>query len=585
MVNGAAARADLVFGFVTYLEQREIGRHHIERAHPANVEFDQEADLRAGQSLNYPGDQLRRFAVCHSQCATGPSHDGTAGMDKAVDSGAVAAAVGRVAEANRLLGACAVEQRIWVQSIQHRDLEIAEVGQVRVVQCQPLAHNVQEAVQVVIAQVYGAIGQDGNACPHFLGLRQAVQAVVGDNEQPHVLQVLVHPTVGGGQVEQQGILQVLLELRVGRAAAAELAGLRSVPGQRVVSLQRLEDAQPCFIHQHRLPCAGQAAGLAQSVVDTPAEVETTLQVVDVGRLQRGILPAVGEGDDLALGGGQRAQRVGDEDVGGGGTAHGAEGEQFVELARPSVVGHAATGTQQQRHRHYADLDLASVRTVGIQPVALRAVEPVLRHDVLETVLAAPDGAFRREPVVRIGHLVGIVRGRVDVGRLPLELQCVDLSRRQFPLLPDGHAVELLPTGAAEVEGKGQPLPSVLARALRAGGFPPVVEVWPLWGETRGDGATLGEESVQSGYQARGGLTTGVHRGHGADQKRGGQFPQALFVAGTGTIGGGVGVGDVGQGSRPVAQLLLQEVERRLLGQCAAQARRRALVGGQFPPQQ
>jgi hypothetical protein len=136
-----------------------------------------------------------------------------------------------------------------------------------------------------------------------------------------------------------------------------------------------------------------------------------------------------------------------------------------------------------------------VTAIGIEAVTDRTIATILGHGL---GVGAFDPTGGGKPSIRVWYGFKLIGCRIDVGGLPIVLGGVDVPGGQGAILSDRDAVELLATGAAEVEGKGKSLPIVVDRAFRTHQLAAVIEMGPLLSQATGYGTTLGEEGMKLG---------------------------------------------------------------------------------------
>ena len=433
--------------------------------------------------------------------------------------------------------------------------------------------------RVIVAPIGVEIGQGGDAAPGGRIRSELVQAAIAHLDQPDVFQVLMQAPVGALQLLDGQVGQVLLIALVRVGVLTVGAFLVAIARQQAVALLHREERGASVTQVER------PARFDQGTVERPAEGDAPLQRVDVRRLQRGVLAVVGERDQLAFGRRQLGQDVADQHVGGGGAAHRAVGEQFVELGGLAGVVDTARRTHQQRLVNNRDVVAPCVVTLPVQPVAGGTIGSVF-GDRLAVALAHPAG--RGQPVLGQGHIRRVEAAGVQVGRRPLML-AVHFVSHQAAITLNGHAVELLPARAAEVEREGGRIGSALGRTGCAGAIPAVVEVGvavAIQVQARTDAAPLREERMQLGHEPAAQRPVSVrdlcdHPG----QQRGLDLATTGEQIGSRSVVLAVGLGQRAEIPAAARQPVLDSHGGRLPAQQRAEPRGRGLVVVQRPAEQ
>ncbi len=226
---------------------------------------------------------------------SGPGHQRRTGMGEAIDDGFTRSRLEFVAEADGSLRANVLKEGGGVQFFQNCGFKLAEVKQNVVVEGQAFAYNIQESVQIVVAPVNIQPGQYRHLAPDFFGRSEPVQTIVAHSHQPDILQILVQAAMRGLQVQQGGKAQIVPVFSIRIALPPKPARLPAIARQHARRLHSLVQPQPQIGANRQ-----RNSGLAQGVVQRPPKLNAVLQAVKVGGLQRGILPVIAEGNELAL---------------------------------------------------------------------------------------------------------------------------------------------------------------------------------------------------------------------------------------------------------------------------------------------
>ncbi len=392
-----------------------------------------------------------------------------------------------------------------------KDVEV--LAEVLHVDGQRPPHEVEQSTGDLLAQGRVGAPQHGvRGLPALFVGGEPVQILVVDPQQPRLLQVRHRDAPAALQVAVEAVSHDLPEGLHGPA----LHGGRQVRARRVFAgrqahhlgdgLGEVVVAQPLLTGPHR--------GLVQGA----AQLRHLGEVVEVPGLERGVLPVVDEGEQLA---GLLAQallrhraqglhdRRGDQ-RGRRGTPFLVQGGQLGEVAAAGLlVGDLAVHTEQERRRdERRGQPLARLVPVGIHDDPPGHPGPVGLLDDRHTLGVRLQPRLRQPPVVhgllRIGRPLVVLPGRAQV-QITLTLAAPRGGGVPTRLVPEGAAVLGPPHGqvlltALPAERQREQRLAVAVRLLQlvGAGERPGERIL----QRRVDGVALGQELVQPEREQR-----------------------------------------------------------------------------------
>ncbi len=178
--------------------------------------------------------------------------------------------------------AAPVEEAALVQVVDHVLLEVIEAQQRLVVDGRLLAHDVEEAPQVVEARV-GVQGADRwHVLPEVFGFRTPVEAVIHHQQQAHILQALLVTVLRAKQLFQRAVLKVLPVLFFRRWVNRKHPRRRAREARGdVVVVEHVQDAPAHLVEPHPGSRSLNVPILHERLVEAPPEEKPPFQAVDV----------------------------------------------------------------------------------------------------------------------------------------------------------------------------------------------------------------------------------------------------------------------------------------------------------------